>query len=364
MNDNRNPFMSKTVAKVGCIVFVLLVAAIVAALLVKTAGAAIDQYPYPAPEPTGAVGINEISWAGTTASSSDEWFELVVANPEVNSVNLAGWTIMITKTDGVTSTIVLPNVTIANTMNEIGYHLFERTDDMAVSTVTATAAYAGSLPNTDLLEIALLYPNGEVSDKVVMVDGDWPAGSSAPRASMQKVQDPETFEVVWMTSNTGTELDADGNVILGTPGGVNVAPIANPTTCGPLPNKVAYDLDLVVLEDLSTTGRITLDADLWAVDENNSLVSTDGTVVFEWIYTQHQWEVTDFQYDDGTTNDCIDALEMLKDAAENILNGQPSNTGADPLPAYWQKFAMFLNGVLQFQKSGLFGSYLPVVVTE
>ena len=45
--------------------------------------------PSPASFPEGAVRINEIAWAGTHASASDEWIELF--NPSPQEFDLAGW---------------------------------------------------------------------------------------------------------------------------------------------------------------------------------------------------------------------------------------------------------------------------------
>jgi len=75
--------------------------------------------------------INEIAWAGTEASSADEWIELY--NRSDVDIDLDDW--MLYSQDG------SPNISLATTSPNIisatGYYLIERTDDTTVSDVDA-----------------------------------------------------------------------------------------------------------------------------------------------------------------------------------------------------------------------------------
>lgn len=302
-----------------------------------------------ATQPVGLLGICEIAWAGTAHSPSDEYFEICGA--DAFAVETEGWYLEITKTDNSTSTIMLPSTRIE--VN--GMALFERTDDDTVSTVVADGIYSGGLINSGLVSLDLMTPEGVISHHVAMMEGDWIKGSTSPRASMQWVNSG------WHTSNDGDELDAGGKRILGTPGSYNGLPIANPLTCGTLPEEVAFDLNLILHEeDMTTSVEIVLDAPLWGVAGDGSLIESDGRIELVW---SGAWDIVSIAWSDSTSNECINAIEMLASATENILNGRPSNTG-DTLPDYWIEYSAKLNGVLKFQKSGISFSFLPVVTND
>jgi len=77
--------------------------------------------------PTSVI-INEIAWAGTAASTSDEWIELY--NPTASPINLNGW--VLRAVDGT------PNIALDNVNLPAGqYYLLERGDDIAVSDIIA-----------------------------------------------------------------------------------------------------------------------------------------------------------------------------------------------------------------------------------
>ncbi|MDW8327913.1 MAG: lamin tail domain-containing protein, partial [Anaerolineales bacterium] len=85
-----------------------------------------------APFPPFAIVINEVAWAGTVASSSDEWIEL--HNPGTVAVNLSAWTL----SDGGDINIVFPHGFV---IAAGGYALLERTDDSTVSDIAADLIY-------------------------------------------------------------------------------------------------------------------------------------------------------------------------------------------------------------------------------
>lgn len=181
--------------------------------------------------PPGAVSINEIAWAGTLASSSDEWIEL--NNPGAQPIDLTGWRL----TDGGDI-----DRTLAGTLEPGGYFLLERTDDATVSDIPADLTYTGSLRNEgETLE--LLDPAGAVIDRANASGGAWPAGDRATRASMQRSGPDDAWDTYPGCGGNGT--DADGAPIQGTPRQANAAGCvtATPTgtaspTLAPLPTSV------------------------------------------------------------------------------------------------------------------------------
>jgi hypothetical protein len=87
-----------------------------------------------ADRPGPLVLINEVAWAGTAASASDEWIELYNRGPI--AVDLWGW--LLTDQDDL-------NVRLSGTISAGGYFLLERTDDQSISNISADLLYTGSL---------------------------------------------------------------------------------------------------------------------------------------------------------------------------------------------------------------------------
>lgn len=165
------------------------------------------------PDPVGGVVINEIAWAGTDASSSDEWIELY--NTSATAQDLSGWTI--TALDG------KPTLALSGSIAPLSYVLIERTGDDTVSDITADLVIpfsGGSLENAgETLE--LRSATGVVIDSVVC-DAGWFAGSASPDyATMERIdaRAPGDQAGNW-ASNTGlvtTGLDASQKALVGTP---------------------------------------------------------------------------------------------------------------------------------------------------
>jgi hypothetical protein len=303
----------------------------------------------------GCLSISEVGWSGTAASTADEWYE--IQNSCSFAVSTDGWYLETTADDLTQRTAYLPITEVAAN----GLCLFERTDENTVASVNSCGLHGGAgdgeslvgiFTNSGIVSFALWNDTDSESYHEMVLDNTWPAGSSSPRASMQRVGGQ------WYTSNSGTALDANGDTILGTPGAANELPSGNPATCSTYPDKIAFDLDMVLFEDMSTQAQITVETDLWGVGDGGSLIATEGT--FTLAYVQGAWTVAVFEYEEGTSDACIDALEWVKDGTENIMQGQPSNMPA-PHPSYWLGYANWLNGILQFQKSGLSTVFLPAV---
>lgn len=176
------------------------------------------------------VVVNEVSWSGTAASSSDEWIELY--NPTDAPVDLTGWVVAFG--DTVIHLDVAEDATVEVRRTSIdpdGYYVLERTDDDTVSDLDADLLYTGTLANGGV-PIELRDAAGVVVDRVTLIESGWPAGTASSGepsyASMERVGSVGNAESTEWRSNDGTirnGLDKDGNAINGTPGRENSAVI-------------------------------------------------------------------------------------------------------------------------------------------
>jgi len=184
--------------------------------------------PGPTPFPAEAVIINEVAWAGTLASSSDEWIELL--NPGGEPIDLAGWTLT---DDGDI------RVGLRGTIPAGGYYVLERSDDQAISDQPADRIYTGALSNAGET-LRLLDPVGTEIDIVNPSGAAWPAGDASARSSMERLNGRwRTF-----TGFFGLGHDADGRRVRGTPHGPNsvLFPTPQPTW---IPGRVVINEVLV-----------------------------------------------------------------------------------------------------------------------
>lgn len=167
------------------------------------------------PAPPGSVLINEVAWAGTRASASDEWIELI--NATGDEIALDGWRL----SDGNDVDIALSGAILPG-----AYFLLERSDDSAVSDVPADLIYTGGLSNRGEA-LLLTDPGGNPVDAANPGGGSWPAGDAEVRASMERRADG--FSWGSFTGYFGLGHDSDGNAIRGTPGGPNSVTFPQPT---------------------------------------------------------------------------------------------------------------------------------------
>jgi len=184
----------------------------------------------PSPSPTGtapasevpfdpgSVLINEIAWAGSPASASDEWIEL--HNTTGSTIDLTGWHL----TDGGDLQIAL-----AGSIAPYGFFLLERTDDQTISDLPADLIYGGTLSNSGE-QLTLLDPGNRLIDSANGDGGGWPAGEAASRASMERRGgDDRAGHWGTFTGYGGRGLDAHGRAIPGTPGALNSVLVPTPT---------------------------------------------------------------------------------------------------------------------------------------
>lgn len=244
--------------------------------------------PVPTPIPYKTVVITEVAWAGTAASSSDEWIELF--NTTNETIHLDGWELRSLRYNGEDFYINLkiqlkgdiPPRTSTDPGNMSGYFLLETRDD-AVENIDADQLYTGSLYNSG--EILLLCSpynlqpgspapcNINVKSKLVdYVNGSlttsgnikpWPAGSSSTYGSMER-KNLISDDVTNYYTHTGLSphfgVDANGNAIKGTPKHPNWANTVTATpratytpTRTPTPRPAAAPI-LVINEVLARAG--------------------------------------------------------------------------------------------------------------
>lgn len=122
------------------------------------------------------VVINEISWMGTTSSSSDEWIEL--KNITGDTIDLSGWTLI--ATDGT------PTIELEGVIPSQGYYLLERTDD-DTTPLLADKVYTGALANGGEI-LTLFNSSNEIVDVVGNANSTtWFAGNNTTKSTMERI---------------------------------------------------------------------------------------------------------------------------------------------------------------------------------
>ncbi|RJQ32442.1 hypothetical protein C4572_00880 [Candidatus Parcubacteria bacterium] len=172
------------------------------------------------------IAINEIAWMGTTASSYDEWLE--IKNNTSHTIDLSQWAIE--SQDG------LPYIALSDAIGPKEYLILERRQDAIIvnqSIITyGTGASQWAMSNSG--EELILSHSSTTLDRTPSVAGEWAAGDSATRKTMERVNpkgsgtDPSN----WTTWGANIDFiksgeDTDNNSISGTPGQCNSASFIN-----------------------------------------------------------------------------------------------------------------------------------------
>ncbi len=169
-------------------------------------------------KPSLNVVINEIAWAGTLASTSDEWLELY--NNTGSDIDLTGWGIY--KDNGDTLLIGL-----SGTINAKGFYLIERTDDLTVRDINGdvVGSFGGSgLGNSG--EFLIVKDSlGNIIDLIDCSSGWFAGSSSGNMPTMERVHSDldGNINTNWKTNNQIIINGKDANLdaIYGTPGTYN-----------------------------------------------------------------------------------------------------------------------------------------------
>ena len=172
---------------------------------------------------TMPVIINEVAWAGTAASTNDEWVELYNRTPLL--IELGQWSFG--AEDGT------PYINLVGEIAPESYFLIERGDeDEAISDIEAdlSVAFSGTGYGSGLEDngemLSLLYFPQEYAtttmDKTaIALSGAWPGGDKNLRRSMERVSPDARGDLAssWSTNNglIRNGLDEDGDPISGTP---------------------------------------------------------------------------------------------------------------------------------------------------
>lgn len=205
----------------------------------------------PTSSPVRSVIINEIAWAGTASSlSNDEWIELY--NTRSTSIDITGW--RITAADGT------PNIILSGIIPAGGYFLLEKDDDNTVSNISADQIYTGNTMSNSGEDLTLYDGSNKVIDTANGNGGSWPQGSSSTYGTMERITGTADSDSAWVT-NTGVRrngVNANGGNILGTPKNQN-SPGPTPTpsktsTATRTPTPFPIDARLIINEILPRPG--------------------------------------------------------------------------------------------------------------
>lgn len=183
----------------------------------------------------GDVVINEVAWAGTSASTADEWIELY--NNTNRAIDLANWTLHIS-----TRTLIY----LSGVISAHGYYLIERTDDQTVCDVPAdlVCSFGSSGLRNAGDVLTLTDPYGHAIDTANGNGGPWPAGTASPSyKSMERIDPAGADTDANWASNDGVIRnghDANNAPINGTPRQPNSAAFVTPPSVV-LINGVLYD---------------------------------------------------------------------------------------------------------------------------
>jgi hypothetical protein len=207
------------------------------------------------PYPPGSILINEVAWAGTVASSHDEWIEL--NNPGSSEIDLAGWTL--TDEGDI-------NVALSGSISAHGFYLLERTDNSTILDLTADKIYTGSLKNGGET-LKLKDPTGSVVDTANVGGGAWAGGDASSHTSMERLGSAD-IPGNWRTFTGfgGTGHDANSNPINGTPRQTNSISLSTPTATQPLTSPQApasYPPQSVLINEIAWSGTLASASDEW-----------------------------------------------------------------------------------------------------
>jgi hypothetical protein len=148
-------------------------------------------------------------------------------------------------------------VALSGTIPPFSYFLLERTDDSTIADIAANQIYTGSLVNGGE-RLELLDPSGADVDTANGDGRGWPAGSTSPKASMERwgrTDSPGNWGS--FTGYFGNGVDASRNPIPGTPRLTNSLFFPTPVPTG-IPSQVVINEVLIRPRyDWEGTGGVT-----------------------------------------------------------------------------------------------------------
>ncbi len=127
----------------------------------------------------GPIIFNEIAWAGTKKSSSDEWIEL--KNISNKNISLEGYQIV---GKSLADNKVKIRATLKGKILANNFYLLERSNDESVPYIKADLIYQGSLNNSNY-QLFLFDNHCNILDAVI-ANQNWPAGSTTQKRTMER----------------------------------------------------------------------------------------------------------------------------------------------------------------------------------
>ena len=172
------------------------------------------------------VVMSDVAWAGTTASSRDQWIELT--NNTDETVSLDGWSI-VSVLPGAESTHL--DIPLRGIIAPHGRFLLEHGSDSTVSDVSADMIYGADDSGDETVlaqdgeKLGLFFGSMLMDETAFGVDGHYPAGGGESKFSMERYD-------VSVSGNTGSNWgnaipyfnkghSSDGAPIIGSPGAQN-----------------------------------------------------------------------------------------------------------------------------------------------
>lgn len=196
--------------------FEILTAAIIAAVVLAPTILIMAEESVP------KVIINEVAWAGSTTSSSDEWIEL--KNTTGETVDVGGW--QLTKNTGEEQLML--TIPEGKIIDAGGYFLISNFDEsVSVLAVAPDVADTSVTLSNDKLQIKLYKGDWQSPENLMDIAGDGgvpPAGNNTAKSSMERDDDSSGWH------DALASINFDDNVTdLGTPAAENSKLIEPPT---------------------------------------------------------------------------------------------------------------------------------------
>ncbi len=280
---------------------------------------------------TVPVVINEIAWAGTSASSFDEWVELY--NRTGRAISLAGMKLY--------ASDLSPYISLSGTISAGGYFLIERTDDTTVNTVSADliTPFSGSggsgLSNSgEGLRLALFFGGATTTlDAVATCSGGgttWCGGDDTSYKTMERYDAAVSGALSsnWY-SNLGEFIrngtDANGATLNGTPRAKNSVSYLISTG-----SALSGDTTLTAANSPYLVGRLGL-----AVSEGQTLTIEPGVVV-KIVSPSEPWiRISGTIHANGTANSPVVFTSFYDDDYGGDMNADSTTT--TPSAGNWRR---------------------------
>ncbi|MBI4134772.1 MAG: right-handed parallel beta-helix repeat-containing protein [Candidatus Sungbacteria bacterium] len=273
---------------------------------------------------TRPVVINEVAWAGTSATQSeDEWIELY--NRTSLPISLSNW-ILYSETD------LKPYLSLSGTIASSSYYLIERTNDTTTSVTADLIAAFGSGSGQGLSnggEVLTLSYASTTIDSASLCSSAWCGGNSTSYATMERY-DPDTVssDTTNWGSNTGfvkNGTNADSVTLNGTP---------------KARNSLNYRVTQPNTNTLSASRTLRSGASPYLITAETT-VATGTTLTVEpgvVIKILDQLIVNGIVDANGTAESPIVITAYEDDEYGGDLNGDNSSTS--PVPSSWKRLTI------------------------